>query len=209
MRKYLLILMCAALFAVFPGCSSKNSGYSVNTSESDNIAFGDPAETGPLLMLTGGSAEPGGIAELKLSVANTTGWTFCGLHMIYPKELDCVLEDPDDPKCNDAVYDEGEAIHASDIGIYSRRCADGFSKEVDSSRFNGIFFTTVCSNDTATDGTIAVFKLKIPDDAVPGTKYNVDFYFADTDAFTKADDGDGSYQAKAFENAKGTVITVR
>ena len=71
-----------------------------------------------------------------------------------------------------------------------------------------VFFTTMFQDNNGKDGDIASFFFKIPDDAQPGTVYDLGYYYMDSDMFRNLEN-DMSLEKYAFEHLEGGSITVR
>ena len=71
-----------------------------------------------------------------------------------------------------------------------------------------LFFTAIFGDKPGTDGDIATFYFKVPDDAMPGTVYDLGYFFMDSDMFRDIDD-DLSFEKYAFEHLQNGSITVR
>ena len=115
------------------------------------------------------------------------------------------------------VYDEtlkkvlntnvGKAI-AGNSGFVAMDWRKNLDDELVSAHRQSFFFTTMFTEPHGGDGDIATFFLKVPDDAQPGTVYNIGFYYKDSDMFRDLE-GDLAFEKYAFTHMTGGTITVR
>lgn len=212
--KLKIISFAAALLMAAPavcGCSMfKDDEKEENTFETDNALdeiFADvpDAESGPLLKIQDTEAEPGGIAEVTVSVSNAKDkWCLCGFHIVYDDELDCINVREGEP---DAKYTAGPASSEAPLRVAMEWFGTKPNEKLDRD-LDAIFYTAAFADDYGGDGDIATFYIQIPEDAESGDEYDVDFYYYSTDTF-KGMDGDRSFEKYAFSNWEGGKITVK
>lgn len=213
MIKKRIIAATAALLAAFSltcGCENpKESEVEENNYESNekfDEMFKDvpDSEEGPLLTIKDTTAKAGEVAEVTISVENAEGkWNFCGLHIIYPEELDCVNISDDKP---DAEYTPGDACRRLNLNT-AMEWQGKRPEELEDREVGAAFYTAVSTENNGKDGDIVTFYLKIPDDAESGDEYPVDFYYYNTDHF-KGVENDLAFEKYAFSHWKGGTITV-
>ena len=212
--KLKITALAAALLMTAPiacGCSFfEDDEKEENTFEADDAleeAFADvpDAESGPLLKINSTEAEPGGIAEVTVSVSNAKDkWNVCGLHIVYPDDLDCVNIREDEP---DAKYKAGPTCEDAPLKAAMEWFGTKTNEMLDDD-LDSIFFTAAFTEDHGGDGDIATFYIQIPEDAESGDEYDVDFYYYSTDTF-RGTDNDRSFEKYAFSNWEGGTITVK
>ena len=162
-------------------------------------------ESGPELKISSTDAKPGEIAKVTVSVTGAKDkWSLCGIHVTYPDELECQL---DGTGGNNAKYEAGSAV-AGNSGFVAMDWRDNLDDELVSAHRQSFFFTTMFMESSGGDGDIATFFLKVPDDAQPGTVYNIGFYYKDSDMFRDLE-GDMALEKYAFTHMTGGAITVR
>ncbi len=229
MTKKTIALAAALLMALTAGCGSKDSdstgtgasaypegttrpselGYTVSEQlfEKDFADIPDIDE-GPLLTISNTTVKPGGTAEVTISVANAAGnWSMCGLHIVYPDILKCVLFDEIN---REPDYEPGLAIKQS-IATVAREWQNNLPEDLQKAHKGSVFFTAVCPSDAGRDGAIATFYFKVPQNAQPGTVYNFDYYYssnsATKDIFTN-EASDPMLEKYAFSHWTGGTVTV-
>lgn len=162
-------------------------------------------ESGPVLSLSNTTAKPGEMAEVTVSVKGADQqWNMCGIHFTYPDVLECRISNQEDLE---ADYEPGEAISAN-AGFVAMDWQRNLSDELVRNHQRSVFFTTMFINNSGKDGDIATFFFKIPDDAQPGTVYDLGFYYMDSDMFSNTE-SDLAFEKYAFEHMQGGSITVR
>jgi len=232
-RKILAVLLAmTASAAVFAGCSSKK-GSSTSAPGSTTAASASAGETttaddgdemsesmelmhirykdveslssGPVIKLSDTSAKPGEMAEVTVSVTGAANqWAMCGIHITYPDVLECKIDNPEDLT---ASYTPGEAI-SKNSGFIAMDWQKNLDPELVREKKRSIFFTTMFVDNVGGDGDIATFYLKVPDDAQPGTVYDLGFYYKDSDMFRNASN-DLPFEKYAFEHFQNGSITIR
>lgn len=212
----LAAVICAAATS-FTGCkkddassggSAAKEKSSVMTSE-DRVAEKykdvEDVRSGPQLSISRTTAPAGGRAEVTISVENADNtWNICGLHFIYPEELDCLnlgSEDSDMVK-----YSLGGACDNFSLASSMEWFGDTPEDLIGKGR-KMVFFTAGDSTDSGLSGDIATFFFDIPADAESGTEYPFDFYFYSTDQFTNVS-GDKTMEKYAFTHWQGGSVTV-
>ncbi len=162
-------------------------------------------ESGPELKIADVTAKPGDIAAVTVSVKGTgDNWNNCGIHITYPNVLQCQLEDEE---TRDVKYEPGPAIKKN-AGFVAMEWQDNLDEELVRNHERSLFFTAIFWDSSGTDGDIATFYFKVPDDAKPGTVYDLGYFFMDSDMFRNVND-DISYEKYTFEHLQGGSITVR
>jgi hypothetical protein len=232
-RKILSVLLAlAASAAVFTGCSSKKgssspaaqgtTAASASAGETPSADDGDEMSesmelmhikykdveslsSGPVIKLSDTTAKPGEMAEVTVSVEGAADqWSMCGIHITYPDVLECKIEDPTDLT---AAYTPGAAI-SKNSGFIAMDWQKNLDPELVREKKHSIFFTTMFVDNAGGDGDIATFYLKVPDDAQPGTVYDLGFYYKDSDMFRNASN-DPPFEKYAFEHFQNGSITIR
>ena len=166
-------------------------------------------ESGPELSISNTSAKPGEIAKVTVSVKGAADkWSTCGIHVTYPEELECQLENKE---TNNIEYELGNAA-AGNSAFIAMDWRENLDEELERMHQCSFFFTTVFADSHGDDGDIATFFLKVPDDASPGTVYNLGFYYKSdenvSDMFRDLE-GNLAFEKYAFTHMKGGTITVR
>lgn len=211
-------LAAAAVLASAAGCTKQNYSTSDSSSESKPaqtlpVQETEPpteapvvaAEDGPKLSIDDTTAVPGEYATITLSVKDANqNWSMCGLHITYPNILKPEMIDEEQRLVR---FSRGEASDYSTASL-CMEWTENMPEELTSNNLGSFFFTEVFTGNTGLDGDIASFKLKIPEDAEPGTVYPVGFFFLDGDMFLNAEK-DKSLEKYAFENWQPGSITVK
>ncbi|WP_019680026.1 hypothetical protein [Ruminococcus flavefaciens] len=162
-------------------------------------------ESGPVIKLSNTSAKPGEMAEVTVSITGAEKkWNMCGIHITYPEVLKCKLADEEELM---ADFEPGEAIKAN-AGFIAMDWQKNLAPELERDHKRSVFFTTMFTDNGGKDGNIVTFFFKIPDDAQPGTVYDLGYYYMDTDMF-RNQENDMSFEKYAFEHLEGGSITVR
>ena len=219
MNKRLLALSAALIMAFSSvGCSSKSdsskssagrAGMFVSEERFSNDYSGvEDAESGPLLTISNTKAKAGGIAEVTLSVSNADKkWKMCGIHIVYPDVLKCVLANEQD---REPDYDTGDALRSAQASV-AREWQDNLPDDLSKYHMGSVFFTALCSDNGGGDGDIVTFKFKVPDNAKSGTVYKVDYYYSSSDKtkdmFSNETD-DPAFEKYAFSHWTGGTVTV-
>jgi len=163
------------------------------------------AESGPVIKISDTSAKPGEIAKVTVSVTGAENkWNMCGIHITYPDVLQCQIENEEDLT---AKYELGEATKRS-AGFVAMDWQRNLAPELVRDKNRSVFFTTMFQDNNGMDGDIVSFFFKIPDDAQPGTVYDLGYYYMDSDMFRNLEN-DMSLEKYAFEHLEGGSITVR
>lgn len=188
--------------------SSGKKMYSSEECFNNDLANAGDLESGPLLTISSTTAKPGSIAEVTLSVSNAEKkWSMCGLHIVYPDLLECIIADP---ATNEPDYTTGDAVKKAQ-GDVARVWNKNLNKDLEEYHMNSVFFTALCSDDAGRDGDLVTYKFRVPDSAQPGTVYNIDYYYSSNkktrDMFSNKS-GDLAFDKFAFTHATGGTITV-
>lgn len=162
--------------------------------------------SGPVIKISDTTVKPGEIAAVTVSLTGADKqWTKCGIHMTYPDVLECQLSNIEELE---ADYEPGSAIKRS-MGFVAMDWQNNLADELIRNKNRSLFFTAIFSEDTpGADGDIATFYFKVPDDAMPGTVYDLGYFFMDSDMFRDIND-DLSFEKYAFEHLQSGSITVR
>lgn len=161
-------------------------------------------EDGPHLFISETTAKPGDIAEVTISVENANlKWNMCGLHIVYPDVLECQMFNEEDRLVK---VKKGEAVDYA-TGSVCMLWRDNLTDEMKEKKQKSVFFTAVLDNNNGQDGAIATYFFKVPEDAVSGTVYPIDYYYQDTDIFSNQEK-DPAFEKYAFKNWTGGSITV-
>lgn len=214
-----ILAFSAALIMAFSaaGCSSSSSsGSSAGKSgmfvseEHFNKDFSGvkDIEDGPLLTISNTTAKAGGIAEVTLSVSNADKkWKMCGIHIVYPDVLKCVLANEAD---REPEYDTGSALKSAQASV-AREWQNNLPDDLIKNKMGSLFFTALCSDNGGKDGDIVTFRFKVPDDAKSGTVYKVDYYYSSNDKtkdMFSNESEDPEFEKYAFSHWTGGTITV-
>ncbi len=219
MLKTTALAAAAVMLLTAVGCGSKGGGSSSEPTTKGYITaktydiddnYGsvpDPAD-GPLLTISNTTAKPGGIAQVTISVSNAERkWTMCGLHVSFPNVLDCVLADE---ASRSLQFDPGDALTAA-TGMVGKEWQEALPKDLVDNKRGALFFTAMFSGNNGLDGDIATFYFVVPKDAVPGTVYDLNYFYFSSDAvsdtFSNAEQ-DRSFEKYAFTHWQGGTITV-
>lgn len=167
------------------------------------------AESGPVIKISDTSAKPGEIAKVTVSVTGVENkLNMCGIHITYPDVLQCQIEDEEDLTVE---YEIGEAAKKN-AGFFAMDWQRNLAPELIRDHKGSVFFTMMFQDNNVKDGDIASFFFKIPDDAQPGTVYELGYYFkydeTSQDMF-RSFEKDMSFEKYAFEHLEGGSITVR
>ncbi|MBR5682072.1 MAG: hypothetical protein IKW96_02150 [Ruminococcus sp.] len=187
--------------------ASGSNGEITESMELMRLKFADvpEIESGPELKIADVTAKPGDIAAVTVSVKGTgDNWNNCGIHITYPEVLKCQLENEE---TRDVKYEPGPAIKKN-AGFVAMEWQDNLDEELIRNHERSLFFTAIFWDSAGTDGDIATFYFKVPDDAKPGTVYDLGYFFMDSDMFRNVSD-DISYEKYTFEHLQGGSITVR
>ena len=219
MNKRILAFSAAVLMTfASAGCSGKSGSSSSSagkpgmfvSAERFEKDFGgvEDAESGPLLTISNTTAKAGGIAEVTLSVSNADKqWKMCGLHIIYPDVLKCILENEEE---REPEYDTGDALKSAQ-GSVAREWQNNLPDDLTKSRMGSVFFTALTSENGGSDGDIVTFRFRVPDNAKSGTVYNVDYYYSSNDKtkdMFSNEENDPAFEKYAFSHWTGGTITV-
>jgi len=172
-----------------------------------HVKFKDIPEidNGPLIKLSKTDAKPGEIAKVTVSVTGADKkWSMCGIHITYPDVLECQIEDEEDLTVE---YELGKATQHNS-GFVAMDWQRNLADELIRNHQRSVFFTTMFQDNNGQDGDIATFFFKVPDDAQPGTVYDLGYYYMDSDMFRDLD-ANMSFEKYAFEHLEGGSITVR
>ena len=166
------------------------------------------AEEGPLLKISNTTAKAGDIANVTVSVSNAEGkWDACGLHIVYPEVLECIMNEDTE---NEPEYEVGDALKkaAATVAVKWRK---NFPEDLKKENKGSLFFTAICPENEGRDGDIVTFSFRVPEDAAAGTVYEVYFYYSSNDR-TKdtfsGTDGGLSFEKYAFTHWTGGSVTV-
>ena len=166
------------------------------------------AESGPLLTISNTTAKAGGIAEVTLSVSNADKqWRMCGIHIVYPDVLKCILADAEN---REPDYDTGDALKSMQASV-AREWQSNLPDDLSSNRMGAVFFTALCAETGGKDGDIVTFRFKVPDEAKSGTVYNIDYYYSSNDKtkdMFSNENNDPEFEKYAFSHCIGGTITV-
>ncbi|WP_028517861.1 cohesin domain-containing protein [Ruminococcus flavefaciens] len=162
-------------------------------------------ESGPLIKMSNTEAKPGEIAKVTVSVTGADKkWSMCGIHITYPDVLECQLDDEEELI---AEYELGKATEHNS-GFVAMDWQRNLDPELTREHKRSVFFTTMFQDNNGKDGDIATFFFKVPNDAQPGTVYELGYYYMDSDMFRDLD-ANMSFEKYAFEHLEGGSITVR
>ncbi|MCR4795865.1 MULTISPECIES: cohesin domain-containing protein [Ruminococcus] len=187
--------------------TDENGAEMTESMELMRIKFKDipEASSGPLIKLSKTEAKPGEIAKVTVSVTGADKkWNMCGIHITYPDVLQCQIENEEDLTVE---YELGEATKRN-AGFVAMDWERNLAPELEREHKRSVFFTTMFKDNEGQDGDIATFFFKVPDDAQPGTVYDLGYYYMDSDMFRDLE-ANMSFEKYAFEHLEGGSITVR
>lgn len=224
MKNDFLKLAAAAVFAAaaLSGCSTTRKPAMSATTPADTqskVEADLPVETQPPtskyegvedaadgahLTISSTTVKPGEIAEVTLSVSGVDkAWNMCGLHIVYPDVLECQMFNEEERLVE---VKKGSAVDYAS-GSIAMLWRDNLTEDMIAKKQKSIFFTAVLDQNHGLDGDICTYFLKVPEDAEPGTVYNIDYYYCDTDIFANYE-RDPSFEKYAFDHWQGGTITV-
>ena len=187
--------------------SSSGGGSSISESmELIHLKYADvaAADSGPVIKISDTTAKPGDMAEVTVSVTGTEDkWSLCGIHMRYPDVLECKLDNEEEYT---ADYEPGPAIKKNS-GFIAMDWQINLTDELIRDHKKSLFFTAMFTDNGGRDGDIATFYFKVPADARPGTVYDLDYYYMESDMFRRLEE-DLSFEKYAFEHLQSGSITV-
>ena len=161
--------------------------------------------SGPVIKISDTTVKPGDIAAVTVSLTGgDQKWNKCGIHITYPDVLECQLSNVEELE---AEYEPGPAIKKC-MAFVAMDWQNNLADELIRNNNRSLFFTAIFGDKPGTDGDIATFYFKVPDDAMPGTVYDLGYFFMDSDMFRDIDD-DLSFEKYAFEHLQNGSITVR
>ena len=171
------------------------------TSRFDGV---EDAADGAHLTISKTTAKPGEIADVTLSVSGVDkAWSMCGLHIVYPDVLECQMFNEEERLVK---VKKGDAV-AYASGSIAMLWKDNLTEDMIANKQKSVFFTAVLDQNHGLDGDICTYCFKVPEDAVPGTVYPIDYYYCETDMFSNYDK-DPSFDKYAFDHWQGGSITV-
>ena len=171
------------------------------TSRFDGV---EDAADGAHLTISKTTAKPGEIADVTLSVSGVDkAWSMCGLHIVYPDVLECQMFNEEERLVK---VKKGDAV-AYASGSIAMLWKDNLTEDMIANKQKSVFFTAVLDQNHGLDGDICTYSFKVPEDAVPGTVYPIDYYYCETDMFSNYDK-DPSFDKYAFDHWQGGSITV-
>ncbi len=197
--------------AVEPHTATSASDIGLDTSQhifEQDYADVPDADEGPLLKISDTTAKAGETAEVTISVDNAEDrWDMCGLHIVYPTELECAMSESD---ANEPEYETGEALKKAQASV-ARVWNKNFPEDLQKQSKGSVFFTAICPENEGRDGDIATFFFKVPADAAPGKKYDISFYYSSNEYTKDLFTGTGcepSFEKYAFSHCTAGSITV-
>lgn len=216
MKTALIPAIVMLITAAFTGCSKNDAGSTVKNkdaavnSSQERVAevYKDVEDisSGAVLSISHTEAAPGERAEVTISVENSGDpWNTCGLHFIYPDELECLSPSPDKP---DLVEYELGDVCEDFVLASSMKWIGEIPEDLEGKGKNIVFFAAGAIDDDGGSGDIATFYFDIPEDAEPGTEYPFDFYYCSADQFTNVA-GDKAMEKYAFTHWQGGSVTVK
>lgn len=208
------IVLAAVMALTMTACGSKKSDdstvdmetYKTPTQAETTKAPVTPvsAEEGALLSIKDTTVKPGGVAEVTVHVENADlKWNMCGLHVAYPTALKPQISDAETRAMKKTVGDAAKY----NMGFVSLAWFDNLPKELTDRNYGAFFLTAIMDGNNGEDGDIATFYFDVPEDAAPGTVYDIEFFYQEGDLFSNAS-RDPGYDQFAFDNWKGGKITV-
>ena len=224
MKNDLMRMTAAAVLAaaVLSGCSTtkKPTMSATSPAASDTAVSADlPVEAQPTkgkydgveeaadgahLTISSTTVKPGETAEVTLSVSGVDkAWNMCGLHIVYPDVLECQMFNEEERLVE---VRKGSAVDYA-TGSIAMLWRDNLTEDMIANKQKSIFFTAVLDQNHGLDGDICTYFLKVPEDAAPGTVYNIDYYYCDTDIFSNYE-RDPAFEKYAFDHWQGGTITV-
>lgn len=218
MKRFVAVAAALVMTLAMAGCSSKSSSSTVKEKEAADMFISRAAfdkdfdgvediEKGPVLGIENVTAKAGETVKVSITVDTPDhNWAMCGLHITYPEDLQCELEEDNETvKC--AV---GEACGGNPL-TSTMKWHDELPEDLAAAHRNMFFFAALLRDDDGTSGKIATFSFKIPDDAESGDTYDLSYYYHSSDRskdmFTTIDN-DKAYEKYAFSHFTGGTITV-
>ena len=163
------------------------------------------AEEGPVLSFSNTEAEPGGVAEVTLSIKGAEGkWSMCGIHIVHPKELVCRIAHEEDLSLERTLGDACD----DNLGFVTRKWVNDLPEELEKNGLGCFFFTTLFDQYGGHDGDIVTFYFDVPKDAEPGTVYPIEIYYRNTDMIRDIAQ-DPSFEKYAYSHAIAGSVTVK
>ncbi len=201
-------------FTAFTGCKndedskSYSSDKKSNTEQQVSIAESpdEIPDSGalPVISISSTEGRPGETVTVAVSLSGAEEkWSVCGIHFSYPQELKCITKPEDETK---PEFDKGDALDGA-LGFVAAIWNENLSDELIQNKMYSLFFAASFTGDEGHDGVISEFQFMIPEDAAPGTVYNLDFFWREGDCFTNASQ-DGKLTAYLQNHWQGGTITV-
>lgn len=190
MKKQGIAVMVAAFATLicFSSCGEDKSG----------------SDEGPVLSLSSVEGKPGETVNVTFSVSGADEkWSSCGIHILYDEALTCVASEnaSTSPDCI-----TGAAVADMTATISLLWIEDRIDELIENKKYS-VFFAAVGEGDVGRDGDIVEYKFIIPENAEPGTVYDIEFFIREGDMFTNAA-SDEEFQEYAFSNWENGSITV-
>lgn len=165
-------------------------------------------DEGPVLKISDTTAKAGENAKVTISVYNAEGkWDTCGLHIVFPTELECVMNEDAE---NEPEYEEGLAIKKAQATV-ARMWNKNFPEDLQNQNKGSVFFTAICPENLGKDGDIVTFFFKVPENAAPGKVYDINFYYSSNEYTKDLFTGTGcepSFEKYAFSHCTAGTVTV-
>lgn len=220
LNKILAAVAAAAVLASSAACTKKQDYSSTDNKTTDNrqeetlpeATEPEPteppvvaAEDGPKLFIRDTEAAPGEYADVVVAVEDAKFlWSKCGIHITYPDVLEPEMSKPEEDLVD---FERGKASNNSTASI-CMRWSGNKPEELSANNLGCVFFTEIFGGNDGMDGDIVTIRLKVPEDAQPGTEYEVGFMYRDGDMFIN-EEKDKSMEKFVFENWRSGKITVK
>lgn len=162
----------------------------------------------PVLSISDAEGAPGDIVPVTISISGAEDkWSMCGVHVVYDDRLVC-LEDENAGQEYIPVYEKGEAVKYAEAFTSMLQTGEKRNDYLIENNQCAVFFASVSSIDNGKDGDIITYQFQIPEDAQPGTVYELGFYYRQGDMFLDAAQ-DMAIQDYAFSHWQGAAVTVK
>lgn len=162
----------------------------------------------PVLAASSAEGAPGEIVPVTISISGAEDkWAMCGVHVTYDERLTC-LEDTNQTLEDIPVYEKGDAVKYAEAFTTMLQTGEKRNEYLIENKQSAVFFASVSSTDNGKDGDIITYQFQIPEDAEPGTVYEIGFYYRQGDMFLDAAQ-DTAIQDYAFSHWQGGSVTVK
>jgi hypothetical protein len=159
----------------------------------------------PVFSLSNTEGAAGETVDVTVSLSGANEmWAMCGIHFAYPSALTIEMMSGDEKRPS---FTRGTALNyisSFDTMIWT----DNLSDELIANNEYSVFFAAISTDNTGMDGDIVTYRFTIPEDAEPGTVYELRFFDISGDMFYDIDN-DPVMQSYAFNHWQNGSITVK